>query len=105
MPFLAVKRINGLRHPGVVLEEDFLTPRGLTVADLAQAIEVDAILLRSFIAGRSLAATPNLADKLGHYFGVYPDWWLELQSRWDREILGMDVIGSLSGIVPFKRAS
>lgn len=102
---LPLKRINGLRHPGVVLCEDFLTPRGLTATALAQAIGVAPVLLHSFIEGWNPVTSGDLASKLGSFFGVHPDWWLELQRRWDREVVGDDVVGGLSGIVPFKRAS
>lgn len=79
-----------------------MIPRGLDATTLAEAMGADPFLIHAFLAATCSVTAYGLAAKLERYFGIDAEWWLERQRRWDREITGEDVIGSLSGIVPFK---
>ena len=69
-------------HPGEMLLEEFLNPMGLTQRDLADAIHVPYQRINEIINGRR-GMTPATALRLSKFFGVSPDFWLNLQLRWD----------------------
>lgn len=76
--------INGLRpvHPGEILREDFLTPLGMSVNALAQALRVPATRLHEIVKERR-AITPDTALRLARYFGGDAQSWLNLQACFD----------------------
>ena len=69
-------------HPGEMLREEFLRPLGLTQRDLANAIHVPYQRVNEIVNGRR-GVTPATALRLGKVFGTTPDFWLNLQLRWD----------------------
>ena len=69
-------------HPGEMLIEEFLKPMGLTQRELADAIHVPYQRINEIINGRR-GITPSTALRLSKFFGVTPDFWMNLQLRWD----------------------
>ena len=69
-------------HPGEMLLEEFLKPMGLTQRDLADSIHVPYQRINEIINGRR-GVTPSTAVRLSKFFGVSPDFWMNLQLRWD----------------------
>ena len=69
-------------HPGEMLLEEFLIPMGLTQRDLADSIHVPYQRINEIINGRR-GVTPSTALRLSKFFGVSPDFWMNLQLRWD----------------------
>ena len=69
-------------HPGEMLLEEFLTPMGLTQRELSRAIHVPYQRINEIINGRR-GITPSTALRLARFFGTSPDFWLNLQLRWD----------------------
>ena len=69
-------------HPGEMLIEEFLKPMGLTQRELADAIHVPYQRINEIINGRR-GITPSTALRLSKYFGMTPDFWMNLQLRWD----------------------
>ena len=69
-------------HPGEMLLEEFLTPMGLTQRNLADSIHVPYQRINEIINGRR-GVTPSTALMLSKFFGVTPDFWMNLQLRWD----------------------
>lgn len=69
-------------HPGEMLLEEFLKPMGLTQKELADSIQVPYQRINEVINGRR-GVTPSTALRLSKFFGVSPDFWLNLQLRWD----------------------
>jgi addiction module HigA family antidote len=65
-----------------MLLEEFLNPMGLTQRDLADAIRVPYQRVNELVNGRR-GVTPSTALRLGKYFGMSPDFWMNLQQRWD----------------------
>jgi len=55
---------------------------GLTQRQLADAIHVPYQRINEIVNGRR-GVTPSIALRLSKYFGVSPDFWLNLQLRWD----------------------
>ena len=69
-------------HPGEMLLEEFLIPMGLTQKDLANSIHVPYQRINEIINGRR-GVTPSSALRLSKFFGISPDFWMNLQLRWD----------------------
>lgn len=71
--------------PGEILLEEFMRPLGLSAAALARAIRVPPNRVSQILAGkRSVSA--DTALRLGKYFGVSPEIWLELQADYDLRV-------------------
>jgi addiction module HigA family antidote len=69
-------------HPGEMLLEEFLIPMGITQRDLADAIHVPYQRINDLVNGRR-GATPSSALRLAKFFGNSPEFWMNLQLRWD----------------------
>lgn len=69
-------------HPGEMLLEEFLKPMGLTQRQLADEIHVPYQRINEIINGRR-GITPSTALRLSKFFAVSPDFWMNLQLRWD----------------------
>jgi addiction module HigA family antidote len=78
-------------HPGQVLQEDFLVPMSPSQYALAKAIGVPPQRVLEMVHGRQ-AVTADTALRLGRYFGVEPQLWLNLQTRYVLD-LAEDVSG------------
>ena len=72
-------------HPGEILRDEFLTPMSLSVYRLARKINVSRPRLNDIVLGRR-AITPDTALRLGRYFGTTPDFWSNLQTRYDLDV-------------------
>jgi len=72
-------------HPGEILIEEFLKPMGLSQYRLAKDISVPPRLINEIVHGkRSISA--DTALRLGRFFGISPQFWLNLQTRFDLEV-------------------
>jgi len=69
-------------HPGEVLLEEFLKPLAMNPHQLAMALRVPPNRIAQIIAGER-AITADTALRLGRYFSVNPQFWLNLQSTHD----------------------
>ena len=69
-------------HPGEILLEEFLEPMGLSQRDLAEGIHVPYQRVNELVNGRR-GVTPSTALRLAKFFNMTPDFWLNLQQRWD----------------------
>ena len=69
-------------HPGEMLLEDFLTPMVITQRELADAIQVPYQRVNEIVNGKR-GITPSTALRLAKFFGMTPDFWMNLQLRWD----------------------
>jgi len=69
-------------HPGEMLREEFLVPLGLTQQQLADGIRVPYQRINELVNARR-GVTPSTALRLAKFFGVSPDFWMNLQLRWD----------------------
>jgi addiction module HigA family antidote len=71
-----------LIHPGEILKEEFLDPDGLNPNRLAIALDVPPNRITSIIHGdRGISAETALL--FGRAFGTSPEFWLNLQNRYD----------------------
>lgn len=69
-------------HPGEMLREEFLIPMNLTQRELADAIQVPYQRINEIVAGKR-GVTPSTALRLAKFFGMSPDFWLNLQIKFD----------------------
>ena len=71
-------------HPGRILLEEFLAPRGISVWHLARDIGVPVRRIYEIVEGQR-PITADIAHRLAHYFGMSERYWLDLQARFDRK--------------------
>jgi addiction module HigA family antidote len=69
-------------HPGEILREEFLKPLAMNPHQLAMALRVPPNRIAQIIAGER-AITADTALRLGRYFGINPQFWLNLQCTYD----------------------
>lgn len=71
-----------LIHPGEILRDDFLRPMKISVYVLAQAIKVPRSRVNDIVLGRR-GITADTAFRFARYFGTTPNFWINLQARYD----------------------
>jgi addiction module HigA family antidote len=71
-----------LVHPGEILRNEFLAPMKISAYTLAQAIKVPRSRVNDIVLGRR-GITADTAFRLARYFGTSPDFWINLQARYD----------------------
>ena len=65
-----------------MLEEEFLRPLGISQTDFAQRIGVSFQRINTLVRGKR-GVTPDTALRLAKATGMSPDFWMNLQIRWD----------------------
>lgn len=90
-------------HPGEVLMEDFIEGFGITQNKLAVAIGVPPRRINEIVHGKR-AITADTALRLGRYFGVDPQFWLNLQTRYELEVAQDRVADQVAAIAPLQTA-
>ena len=81
-------------HPGEVLYEEFLKPLKLSQYRVAKDISVSPLRISEVMRGKR-NITVDTALRLGRYFGVSPQFWLNLQSRYDLDIASSSSVSVL----------
>ena len=69
-------------HPGEMLLEEFLIPMNLTQREVADAIHVPYQRVNELVNGKR-GISPSTALRFARYFNMTPDYWMNLQLRWD----------------------
>ena len=90
-------------HPGEVLMEDFIEGFGITQHKLAVSIGVPPRRINEIVHGKR-SITADTALRLGRYFGVEPQFWLNLQSRYELEMAQERVADQITKITPLQVA-
>src|SRR5258707_15571228 len=72
-------------HPGEVLNEEFLSPLGISQYRLAKETSVPPRRINEIVHG-TRAISADTALRLARYFGTSERFWLNLQARYDLEI-------------------
>lgn len=81
-------------HPGEILFEEFLKPMNISQYKLAKDINVPARRINEIVQGKR-AIIANTALRLGHYFGMSPQFWINLQAHYDLEVESDKLAGQL----------
>lgn len=90
-------------HPGEMLLEEFLLPMNITQRTLADAIQVPYQRVNEIVNGKR-GITPSTALRLAKFFGMTPDFWMNLQLRWDLYWTQQAEQSVLAGIEPLSVA-
>ncbi len=72
-------------HPGEILFEEFLKPMGISQYRLAKDISVPPRRINEIVHGKR-SITADTALRLGRFFEISPQFWLNLQNRFDLEM-------------------
>ena len=72
-------------HPGEILMEEFLEPMGVSQYRLAKDISVPPRRINEIVPGKR-SITADTALRLGRFFSMSPQFWLNLQTRYDLEV-------------------
>ena len=86
-------------HPGEILKHDFMDPFGLSATALARAIGVTPARINEIVRGRR-GITAETALRLARYFGTDARSWLNLQDRYELDIVSRDKADVLRAIRP-----
>jgi antitoxin HigA-1 len=90
--------------PGEILREEFVRPHGLTLAQVARDLGVNAGRLSEIVHGRA-RITAEMALRLGKYFGTSPELWLGLQMDYDMRKARREVWPTIeAGVHPLQAA-
>jgi addiction module HigA family antidote len=89
-------------HPGEVLLADFVEPLGLTRYRVAKAIGVPQRRVDEICSGKR-AMTADTALRLGRFFSVEPQFWMNLQAQYELEMAEKE--SAKLDIVPLKNAA
>lgn len=90
-------------HPGEVLMEDFIEGFGITQNKLAVSIGVPPRRINEIVHGKR-AITADTALRLGRYFGIDPQFWLNLQAHYELELARDRVSDQIAAIKPLEVA-
>ena len=72
-------------HPGEILVKEFLDPLKISQYRLAKDIGVTPRRINEIVHGRR-AISADTALRLGQFFGMEAQFWMNLQSRYDMEV-------------------
>lgn len=92
-------------HPGEILREEFLLPLGISQYRLAKEIHVPARRINEIVLEKR-GVSADTALRLGLYFNTTAQLWINLQARFDLEVVRDAIADRLEAeIMPFKRAA
>jgi addiction module HigA family antidote len=91
-------------HPGVVLAEDFLKEMEISQYRLAKGIGVPPRRINEIVLGKR-SITADTALRLGKFFGMEAQFWMNLQSHYDLEVARDAIAGKLDREVEAMQAA
>ena len=83
-------------HPGEILKDE-LAEFDVTPTEFARQIDVPANRVSQIILGKR-SVTGDSALRFGHWFGVDPQFWLNLQSQYDLAVAERKVGDEVRGL-------
>ena len=89
-------------HPGEILKEEFLEPMGITVYRLSRETGLSQTRLSQITKG-SRSITAETAVKLGKFFNIPAEFWMNLQSLYDLEEAHEQYKKELKSIHPIQK--
>jgi addiction module HigA family antidote len=91
--------------PGEILWKEFMEPAGISQNKLARDLDVPETRIGDIVHGRR-GISADSALRLGLYFGTTPEFWLDLQTRYDLKISRRDLLPTIAkNIRPLREAS
>lgn len=91
--------------PGEILLEEFMRPLGISQNKLARDLDVNVARINDIIhARRGISADTSL--RLATYFDTTPEFWLNLQTRYDLKMAARAIGDHVKRAVrPYKSAA
>ncbi len=90
-------------HPGLVLREEFLEPLGISAHALARAIDVPGTHIDEICCGRR-GISASIALRLGRFLAFDPQWFMNIQSKYDLSAAAEEMADALERIRPCEMA-
>lgn len=94
-PIVADNGATPFPHPGTILHDEFLAPLGLSRNELARRLAVPVMRISEICAGKR-GITADTAVRLGAFFAMPAEFWLNLQARYDlRQVSTGKIVASV----------
>ena len=87
-------------HPGEVLREEFMIPLRLSSIAVARACHVPRTRIERIVAEKT-GITADTALRLARCFDTTPEFWLNLETRYDVETAAEQIRADLETIQAF----
>ena len=84
-------------HPGEVLREEFMKPLGLTGHKIAVACRIPRTRIER-VAEEKIGITADTAIRLAKLLGTTPEFWMNLQKRFDIDVTRPTIAKALARI-------
>lgn len=95
------RRVHPPIHPGEMLREEFLVPLGMTPYALARRLNVPRTRIERLVREET-GLTPDTALRLARFFGSTPEFWLNMQLRYDLGRAEIESAQALAEIQPLR---
>ena len=89
-------------HPGEVLREEFLLPLNLSAGAIARACRVPRTRIER-LTREEVGVSGDTAVRLAKFLGTSPEFWLNLQLRFEAEVAKRAASKDLAAIKPLSR--
>ena len=89
-------------HPGEVLREEFLLPLNLSAGAIAKACRVPRTRIER-LTREEVGVSGDTAVRLAKFLGTTPEFWLNLQLRFEAEVARRAASKDLAVIKPLDR--
>lgn len=83
-----------IKHPGELLKSEFIEPNGLSVYRVAKDAGIPQPTLQLIVTGKR-SITAETALRLGFYFGIDAQFWLNLQSEYELRMTMAAKLGTI----------
>jgi addiction module HigA family antidote len=91
-------------HPGEMLREEFLKPLNLSAGRVAKACGVPRTRIER-IMREELGVSGDTAMRLARFFGTTPEFWMNLQARYELKTAEAAIGDALEKIERFEAAA
>lgn len=88
-------------HPGEMLREEFLAPLGLSAGRVARACGVPRTRIERIVR-EELGISGDTAVRLGKFFKTSPEFWMNMQTRYELLTAQRKAADALARIEPFE---
>lgn len=96
------KLLNPIK-PGEVLLEEFMNPLGVSQNKLARDLDVPVGRISEIIHGKR-SITSDTALRFSIYFGTTPEFWINLQARYDLKLARRNLLPKIEkNVRPFEK--
>jgi antitoxin HigA-1 len=91
--------------PGEILEKEFMEPLRLSQNKVARDIDVPVTRISDIIHGRR-GITADSALRLSVYFGTTPEFWMNLQTRYELKVSRQSLLPAIEkNVRPLQEAN